>query len=142
MSILSKKIVSNSLWMMLEKILSMFGLIFVMSYVAKYIGPTNFGKIALATTIFAFVQTLTWFGNQEILFKRVSKNTYSGLKFLYSTQHLRKIIFTLLSLPILGWLYFYTDSLTFIFGIATAIATFILVQDIFVIYNLCTRQIS
>ena len=140
MSILSKKIVSNSLWMMLEKIISMFGLIFVMSYVAKYIGPTNFGKIALATTIFAFVQTLTWFGNQEILFKRVSKNTYSGLKFLYSTQHLRKIIFALLSLPILGWLYFYTDSLTFIFGIATAIATFILVQDIFVIYNNANLQ--
>ena len=140
MSILSKKIVSNSLWMMLEKIISMFGLIFVMSYVAKYIGPTNFGKIALVTTIFAFVQTLTWFGNQEILFKRVSKNTYSGLKFLYSTQHLRKIIFALLSLPILGWLYFYTDSLTFIFGIATAIATFILVQDIFVIYNNANLQ--
>jgi O-antigen/teichoic acid export membrane protein len=135
MSILSKKIVSNSLWMMLEKIISMFGLIFVMSYVAKYIGPDNFGKIALATTIFTFVQTLTWFGNQEILFKRVSKNIVSGLKFLNSTQNLRKIIFSTLSLPVLAWLYIYTDQLTFIFGIATALATFFLVQDIFVIYN-------
>lgn len=135
MSILSKKILSNSLWMMLEKIISMFGLIFVMSYVAKYIGPTNFGKIALATTIFTFVQTLTWFGNQEILFKRVSKNIVSGLKFLNSTQNLRKIIFSTLSLPVLAWLYIYTDQLTFIFGIATALATFFLVQDIFVIYN-------
>lgn len=135
MSILSKKIVSNSLWMMLEKIISMFGLIFVMSYVAKYIGPDNFGKIALATTIFTFVQTLTWFGNQEILFKRVSKNIVSGLKFLNSTQNLRKIIFSTLSLPVLAWLYIYTDQLTFIFGIATALATFILIQDIFVIYN-------
>lgn len=135
MSILSKKIVSNSLWMMLEKIISMFGLIFVMSYVAKYIGPDNFGKIALATTIFAFVQTLTWFGNQEILFKRVSKNPLSGLKFLNSTQNLRKVLFSILSIPILAWLFVYTDQLTFIFGIATALATFFLVQDIFVIYN-------
>lgn len=135
MSILSKKILSNSLWMMLEKVISMFGLIFVMSYVAKYIGPDNFGKIALATTIFTFVQTLTWFGNQEILFKRVSKNPFSGLKFLCSTQNLRKLLFTLFSLPILVWLFFYTDQLTFIFGIATALATFILIQDIFVIYN-------
>ncbi|NNH86651.1 oligosaccharide flippase family protein [Acinetobacter terrae] len=135
MSILSKKILTNSLWMMLEKIISMFGLIFVMSYVAKYVGPANFGKIALATTIFAFVQTLTWFGNQEILFKRVSKNILSGLKFLYSTQNLRKLIFTVLSVPILVWLYAYTDQLTFIFGLATALATFILVQDIYVIYN-------
>lgn len=135
MSILSKKILSNSLWMMLEKIISMFGLIFVMSYVAKYIGPTNFGKIALATTIFAFVQTLTWFGNQEILFKRVSKNPSSGLKFLNSTQNLRKLLFSLFSFPVLAWLFIYTDQLTFIFGIATALATFILIQDIFVIYN-------
>lgn len=135
MSILSKKILSNSLWMMLEKIISMFGLIFVMSYVAKYIGPTNFGKIALATTIFTFVQTLTWFGNQEILFKRVSKNPFSGLKFLNSTQNLRKLLFSLFSLPVLAWLFIYTDQLTFIFGIATALATFILIQDIFVIYN-------
>lgn len=135
MSILSKKILSNSLWMMLEKVISMFGLIFVMSYVAKYIGPDNFGKIALATTIFTFVQTLTWFGNQEILFKRVSKNPFSGLKFLNSTQNLRKLLFSLFSLPVLAWLFIYTDQLTFIFGIATAIATFILVQDIFVIYN-------
>lgn len=135
MSILSKKILSNSLWMMLEKIISMFGLIFVMSYVAKYIGPNNFGKIALATTIFTFVQTLTWFGNQEILFKRVSKNPSSGLKFLNSTQNLRKLLFILLSLPVLGWLFIYTDQLTFIFGIATALATFILILDIFVIYN-------
>lgn len=135
MSILSKKILSNSLWMMLEKIISMFGLIFVMSYVAKYIGPNNFGKIALATTIFTFVQTLTWFGNQEILFKRVSKNANSGLKFLNSTQNLRKLLFSLFSLPVMIWLFIYTDQLTFIFGIATAIATFILIQDIFVIYN-------
>ena len=135
MSILSKKILSNSLWMMLEKVISMFGLIFVMSYVAKYIGPTNFGKIALATTIFTFVQTLTWFGNQEILFKRVSKNPSSGLKFLNSTQNLRKLLFSLFSLPVLAWLFIYTDQLTFIFGIATALATFILIQDIFVIYN-------
>ena len=67
MSILSKKIISNSLWMMIEKCISIFGLIFVTSYVAKYIGPINFGKIALAATLFGFVQTLTWFGNQEIL---------------------------------------------------------------------------
>ena len=135
MNMFSKKVWSNSLWMMLEKFISMFGLIFVMSYVAKYIGPDNFGKIALATTLFSFVQIFTWFGNQEILFKRVSKNLGSGLKLLHATQRLRQLLFALLSIPILLWLYIYTDSLSFVFGIATAIASLILVQDIFVIYN-------
>lgn len=135
MSILSKKIISNSLWMMTEKCISIFGLIFVTSYVAKYIGPTNFGKIALATTLFGFVQTLTWFGNQEILFKRVSRNPMSGLKYLIGTQNLRKILFLICALPILFGLYFYSDYLTLIFGIATALATYFITQDVYTIYN-------
>lgn len=135
MEVFSRRIVSNSLWMMLEKIISIFGLIFVTSYVAKYIGPTNFGKIALATTLFTFVQTLTWFGNQEILFKRVSKNHQSGLNYLFNTQRIRFYLFLFMSLPILLGLYIFTDLLTLIFGIATALATYFITQDIYAIYN-------
>lgn len=135
MEVFSRRIMSNSLWMMLEKIISIFGLIFVTSYVAKYIGPTNFGKIALATTLFTFVQTLTWFGNQEILFKRVSKNHQSGLNYLFNTQRIRFYLFLFMSLPILLGLYIFTDLLTLIFGISTALATYFITQDIYAIYN-------
>lgn len=138
MEIFSRKIISNSLWMMLEKFIGIFGVIFVMSYVAKYIGPTNFGKIALATTLFTFVQTLTWFGNQEILFKRVSKNNQSGLQYLGSTQAIRRILFLVFTLPILIYLYIYSDFLTLIFAVASAIATYFLTQDIYNIYNNAT----
>ena len=41
---IDKRIFANSAWMMLEKFLGIFGLIFVNSYMAKYIGPENFGK--------------------------------------------------------------------------------------------------
>ena len=133
MAILSKKIISNSLWMMLEKFIGIFGLIFVTSYVAKYIGPSNFGKIALVATLFSFVQTLTWFGNQEILFKRVSKNENSGLQYLFSTQNLRKLLFLFFTIPVLLSLYFYADFLTVVFGIATAFATYFITQDIYAI---------
>lgn len=136
--LLDKKIISNSVWMMLEKFLGIFGLIFVTSYVAKYIGPTNFGKIALVTTIFTFIQSFVWFGNQEILFKRVSKNAFSGLKYLFATQKIRILIFSFLSIPLLFILYIFSDFLTFIYGIATAIATLFLIQDIFIIYNNAT----
>lgn len=138
MYILSKKILSNSMWMMLERFVGIFGVIFVMSYVAKYIGPDNFGKLAFATTLFTFVQTLTWFGNQEILFKRVSKNKKSGIKYLVNTQLIRGIIFTIISLPIIFFLFLYSDWLTIIFGLSTALATFFLTQDIYTIYNNAT----
>lgn len=140
MGIFSKKIASNSVWMMLEKFISIFGLIFVTSYVAKYIGPANFGKIALVTTIFTFVQSLVWFGNQEILFKRVSKNVQSGLKYLHATQTIRMILFLIISIPILFILFLLSDFLTLIFGVATALSTFYLTQDIFNIYNNATLK--
>lgn len=135
MSILNKKIISNSLWMMIEKFIGIFGLIFVTSYVAKYIGPENFGKIAFATTIFTFVQTLTWFGNQEILFKRVSKNHLSGLQYLLSTQKIRRFLFLALTIPVLMGFYALTDQLTFIFGVATAFSTYFVTQDMYSIFN-------
>lgn len=138
MSILSKKILSNSAWMMFEKVISMFGLIFVMSYVAKYIGPSNFGKITLATTVFTFIQAITWFGNQDIVFKRVSRNSNMGLQYLQSTQRIRRLIFLILTIPVLIWFYYFSDFLTFIFGLATGLASFFLVQDIFVVYNNAT----
>lgn len=140
MGIFSGKIVSNSLWMMLEKVISIFGLIFVTSYVAKYIGPTNFGKIALATMLFTFVQTLTWFGNQEILFKRVSKNKVMGLNYLFNTQTIRLLLFCVFSIPILATLSFFTDHLTVVYGLATAVATLFITQDIYAIYNNAVLQ--
>src|SRR5690606_26033662 len=101
----------------------------------KYIGPTNFGKIALATTLFTFVQTLTWFGNQEILFKRVSRNRQLGVLYLANTQNIRRVLFGLFGLPILITLYFYSDELTFIYGVATGLASYFITQDIYTIYN-------
>lgn len=135
MNIFSKKILSNSLWMMVEKFIAIFGLIFVTSYVAKYLGPTNFGKIAFTATLFGFVQTLTWFGNQEILFKRVSRNPNSGLRYLFATQKLRKILFLICTMPILLGLYYYSDFLTLIFGMATALSAYFVTQDVYTIYN-------
>lgn len=135
MNIFSKKILSNSLWMMVEKFIAIFGLIFVTSYVAKYLGPNNFGKIAFTATLFGFVQTLTWFGNQEILFKRVSRNPNSGLRYLFGTQKLRKILFLICTMPILLGLYYYSDFLTLIFGMATALAAYFVTQDVYTIYN-------
>lgn len=135
MSLLNKKIISNSFWMMFEKLIGIFGLIFVTSYVAKYIGPDNFGKIALATTVFGFVQTFTWFGNQEILFKRVSRNSSLGLQYLYNTQKVRKLLFNIMSIPIIVFFYFYSDQLTFIFSVATSISVYFITQDIYIIYN-------
>ncbi|AMM27887.1 oligosaccharide flippase family protein [Acinetobacter pittii] len=135
LGLIDRKIFSNSFWMMFEKVISLFGLILVNAYVAKYLGPSDYGKIALVISIFTLAQTIIWFGNQEVLFKRVSQNQLSGLNYLFATQKIRKILCLLISFPILVWLYIFSDFLTFCFGIAVAISTFFIIQDIFVVYN-------
>lgn len=52
---------SNAIWIMLEKSVNIIGLIYINSLMAKYIGPENFGKINISTSLFIFVQTLSWF---------------------------------------------------------------------------------
>ncbi|MFW2100940.1 oligosaccharide flippase family protein [Acinetobacter johnsonii] len=133
--IFSNKIFSNSLWMMLEKVISIFGLIFVNALMAKYIGPENFGKLAFTTSIFLFVQTLAWFGAQNILFKRFSQNAQSGLKLAISTQKMRQFFCVLVSAIALFYLWLYTDPLTFIFGLGNFIASYFIVSDFYTTYN-------
>lgn len=135
MGIFSGKIVSNSLWMMLEKFVSIFGLIFVNSYMAKYIGPENFGKLSFATSIFIFVQTFSWFGAQNILFKRLSENVKSGLRLALATQIMRQFFYVVASTIALIYLWISTDTLTLLFGIGNCLASYFIVSDIYSIHN-------
>ena len=131
---IDKRIFSNSAWMVLEKFLGIFGLIFVNSYMAKYIGPENFGKLAFTTSIFIFVQTLSWFGAQNILFKRFSENVQSGIRLAIFTQAMRNYIYLIASVCALTYLWFSSDRLTFIFGVGNCIASYFLINDIFTIH--------
>lgn len=135
MEIISKKIVSNSLWMMLEKLVSMIGLIFVNSYMAKYVGPDNFGKIVFASSLFVFIQSLAWFGAQNVYFKRMSENSLSGLKLAIANLGFRRSIFFISSIILLVYLYLFTDLIVFVFALASFIASYYTVSDILSIYN-------
>lgn len=126
---------SNAIWIMLEKSVNIIGLIYINSLMAKYIGPENFGKINISTSIFIFVQTLSWFGGQNIIFKRMSENTKSGIAMAIHTQKLRRIFFLVSSGSVLIYLYFFTDLIVFLFGLANCIATYYIVMDFFSIYN-------
>ena len=126
---------SNAIWIMLEKSVNIIGLIYINSLMAKYIGPDNFGKINIATSLFIFVQTLSWFGGQNIIFKRMSEKAKSGIALAMHTQNQRRFFFLLSSISVLTYLYFFTDPTVFIFGVANCIATYYIVMDFFSIYN-------
>ncbi|EXF57463.1 polysaccharide biosynthesis family protein [Acinetobacter sp. 1294596] len=126
--------IKNSIWMMSEKLIAIFGLIFVTSFVAKYIGPENFGKLTFVGSIFAIVQTLSLMGTENVIFQKTAKNRKIGENIIYASKRLRDYIYGSLSIITLGGLYFYTDRLTFIFGISTCIAIYFAVHDVYSIY--------
>ena len=131
---MSKKIFSNSLWMMSEKLISIFGLIFVTSFVAKYIGPENFGKLTFASSIFAIIQTIAMLGSENIIFQKTAKDRRFGEYIIDSTKIIRDVLYLSLSSLTLFYVYYFADHLTFIFSVATSVAIYFAVHDVYSIY--------
>ncbi|MCF9045706.1 polysaccharide biosynthesis C-terminal domain-containing protein [Acinetobacter nectaris] len=125
---------TNALWVVAEKSLSIFGLIFVTSLVAKYIGPENFGKLIFVSSIFAILQTLSMFGSENIIFQKTSLSLRVGQRIIETTALIRNYIYIILSLLLNIYLYFTVDFLTFIYSLATSIAVLFSLQDVYNIY--------
>lgn len=132
---MNKSNIKNALWMMSEKLITIFGLFFVTSFVAKYIGPFRFGQLALAMAIFQIVQVIAQLGCDNIIFKRVAQNTRSGLILIYSSFSVRASIYAIISIFILGGFYYEADLTNYIFLISVCIACFFTSMDVFTIYN-------
>lgn len=131
---MNSKAVYNSIWMMSEKIISIFGLIFVTSYVAKYVGPTIFGEIMYATTIFQIAQVASQLGSDVIIFKRISRNQRSGIKLINATLPVRCLIYLIISIPTLLLLDIHHSETGFYFALACFFAGLFMSLDVFSIY--------
>lgn len=133
-----KEKIRNSLWMISEKIIAVFGLIFVTSFVAKYVGPTIFGIMSISMLVFQFIQSISIMGSDVILLKRISRNKESGVKLMLSTFFL--VLSTYLILSVLGMIvmkeHMTSDALVFIF--AAAIACLFSSIDLVNVYNEAT----
>lgn len=132
---MKKNSITNAIWMVSEKLVTLFGLFFVTSFVAKYIGPSRFGQLALAIAIFQVVQVIAQLGCDNIIFKRVSEKVTSGLKLIYSTFLIRSGIYCFLSLFVLLGFYNKSDFINYIFLISVCVACFFTSMDVFTIYN-------
>lgn len=119
---------------MSEKLISIFGLIFVTSFVAKYIGPENFGKLTFSSSIFAIIQTVAMLGSENIIFQKTAKNRKFGEHIIDSTKIIRDILYLTLSLLTLVYIYYTADYLTFVFSLATSVAIYFAVHDVYLIY--------
>lgn len=112
-------VMSNAAWMMSEKIVSVFGVIFVTSYVAKSFGPVIFGQIAFSASLFSIIQTIAIFGTETILFKSISKSTPKGMRLMAVAKSLRLTLLLLLSLPVLLYVWLTMRENFIVFAVAS-----------------------
>lgn len=110
-----KKVYNNALWMMSEKIISIFGLLFITSFVAKYVGPNTFGQISLSIAIFQVVQIIAQMGGDNIIFKRISKNEISGIILMRASSLLRGGSFFIISMLVAIYCYLYVPDDAYIY---------------------------
>lgn len=125
----------NSLWIFAEKFISIIGLVFVTSYVAKYVGPSTFGVISLSMIVFQFVQSISMMGTDVTLLKRISENEKSGIKLLFSAFLLISIIYLVVSALIVVVMQHKLGETDKIFLFASAIACYFSSIDLINIYN-------
>lgn len=128
-------VMSNAAWMMSEKIVSVFGVIFVTSYVAKSFGPVIFGQIAFSASLFSIIQTIAIFGTETILFKSISKSTPKGMRLMAVAKSLRLTLLLLLSLPVLLYVWLTMRENFIVFAVASFFSALFVTQDVFSVYN-------
>ncbi|MDU4394351.1 MAG: hypothetical protein E7I55_10220 [Acinetobacter ursingii] len=120
----------NSVWMILEKGTALFGLLFVISAMAKYIGTELYGYIALSTSIFVLVKSISQLGLDQVYFKYVSKKNNHNDLVLKSTIYLISFIYLLISAIVFFIFYERLKGVEWGLFISVAFANFILAIDI------------
>lgn len=59
----------------------------------------------------------------------------SGMRLAVATQNMRRVLYLVASAAALMYLWYSSDTLTFIFGLGNCIASYFIVSDIYTIYN-------
>ncbi|MBH3300345.1 flippase [Serratia marcescens] len=129
-----KRTLTNALWLMLERLsLSVSG-IFVSIYVARYLGPGQFGVLNYLLATIAVLVPLAQLGADSVIFNRIARRPASGMHLMMASIRLRRRVFLLGALPVLAWHVFShnnTDVLILLLMLASA---YFSVQDVYKIY--------
>lgn len=126
---------SNFLWIVLEKIIAILGLILVTAYVARYIGPTLYGQIALAVSVFQILLFIAQMGTDTLIIKRVSLRVASGVRLTKVAIAMVSLIYLLLAVPVLGYISIGREPVTQALFAAVFASYFFLAIDLFSFFN-------
>ena len=95
-----KKYVSNISWLLIEKLFKIFVGLFIGIWIARYLGPTQFGLLSYAQSFVGFFGAIASLGFDSVLVRELVKNSSLSKDFL-GTAFILKLIATLFSILLL-----------------------------------------
>ncbi len=98
-----KAIIYNSFWIILEKICFAGAGIISAMYVARYLGPDNFGTLNYLVSIIALILPFIQLGSDNILFNRIAKKPLSGMTLMIASLRIKFILFLFFSIGLFIW---------------------------------------
>lgn len=129
-----KAILHNAFWLMLERVsLSLSG-VFVSVYVARYLGPAQFGTLNYLLATIAIVVPLAQLGADSVIFNRVARRQASGVRLMLASMRLRRRLFLLLALPLWLWSFYHHPAPQTWMSTLLLASAYFSVQDVYKIY--------
>ncbi|MEA9392569.1 flippase [Acerihabitans sp. TG2] len=129
-----RAIIFNSCWIILEKCcLAAAGIISAM-YVARYLGPENFGTLSYLISIIALILPFIQMGSDNVLFNRIAKKPFSGMSLMAASLRLKFILFIIFSTGLLIWAHYFLPRPQLAILAVLLLGTFFTLCDIYKLY--------
>ncbi|NDL62587.1 flippase [Acerihabitans arboris] len=129
-----RAIIYNSLWIILEKFCFAGAGIISAMYIARYLGPENFGTLSYLVSIIALILPFIQLGSDNVLFNRIAKKPHSGMNLMIASLRLKLMLFIIFSIGLITWAcYFLPLEHTEILLVLLA-GTFFTLRDIYKLY--------
>lgn len=93
----------NTGWILAERAIAALGLFFVTTEIAKYVSPTVFGAMAISGSIVSVIVALSWFGLQDVLFRKLSISENVGARLIFESLFVR--VFLCFFFGFFAWLW-------------------------------------
>jgi len=118
--ILENKIVKNIIWLFFDKILRMGLGVLVSIYLAKYLGPTEYGELSFGISFVYFFLVVSMLGMEPILVREITKNPNQTNQIISTSIILRLFAGTIMFIlsSIIAFYFYKWSKFLFIFVIS------------------------
>jgi O-antigen/teichoic acid export membrane protein len=107
-----KSYFKNFSWMMVDNLLKLIFGLTVSIYLTRYLGPKDFGLLSYAISLTGILSPFATLGIDAILLRDIIKNRKNEKILLFTAKILKVISAVLLTIIIIGFIYFFKDDRT------------------------------